>query len=53
MNNYLKRDGSVFSGSMKKKENSQFLYISHGFGTQKFLNGSIYAGDWINGLCQG
>ena len=53
MMDYVKRDGSVYSGQMKKKEFSQFLFISHGYGTQKFLDGSVYAGDWINGLCEG
>ena len=51
--NYIKPDGSVYNGQMKKKENSQFLFISHGYGEQKFLDGTTYAGMWDNGICHG
>ena len=53
MKDYLKRDGSVYNGKMRKKEYSQYLYISHGFGEQKFPDGSNFAGDWKNGICHG
>ena len=50
---HLKRDGSVYCGQMIKQENSLFLYTSHGYGSQVYPDGSIYAGDWSRGLCQG
>ena len=50
---YMKNDGSVYNGQMKKKDNSKFTFISHGKGTQNFKDGSHYEGDWRNGLCEG
>lgn len=49
----MKNDGSIYTGQMKKKDNSKFTFFSHGYGIQKFLDGSYYEGEWRNGLCEG
>ena len=53
MNDYYKNDGGVYSGDMKKKQNTKFVFFSHGKGKQKNQDGSHYDGDWRNNLCEG
>ena len=38
---------------MTKILDTQFLYISHGYGRQEYLDGSVYEGDWRKGICHG
>ena len=49
-------EGATYTGQMKEvpdSETGQKVYIKHGKGTQIWLDGAKYEGDWRNGMAEG